>query len=288
MAKVLIAFYNGIIDEGNPDAMPQFYESFIRGLDESGNDVCVFAHRFFGSDFEGINDEVQEAIIAFAPDICFVFNNAFYDLANVVDCPIVIYEVDSPRFFSNKDKIKAHPDRYLYFLIQQESEKVLVEEYGVKPERIFYTPLFSEIYADCNVESSQNIAFIGSLFVDQANIVARFLGGNPSDEEREMFWSCIESIKKNPQISVEELIYKHQITSELVARNLNLSAILMALSKEKRIAVLDAVSDFGLKIYGTPNWGNEYYGKINLNQAYVRRRVYSLEHNQEIYNSSKI
>ena len=30
MAKVLVAFHNGIVDEKNPEAMPAFYEAFIR------------------------------------------------------------------------------------------------------------------------------------------------------------------------------------------------------------------------------------------------------------------
>ena len=41
MAKVLVAFYNGVSDEKNPSAMPVFYEAFIQGLDRAGNQVIT-------------------------------------------------------------------------------------------------------------------------------------------------------------------------------------------------------------------------------------------------------
>lgn len=102
-----------------------------------GNEIAMFSHDLFGVDFGEMDAETKRAICDFAPDICFVFNNCFYDLANVVDCPIVIYEVDSPRYFSNKEDIRQHPDRYLYFIIQEDSRKILKEDYGVSENRIF-------------------------------------------------------------------------------------------------------------------------------------------------------
>ena len=93
MARILVAFYNCMKDDENPNAMPVFYESFVQGLDRAGNEIALFSHDLFGVDFGEMDAETKRAICDFAPDICFVFNNCFYDLANVVDCPIVIYEV---------------------------------------------------------------------------------------------------------------------------------------------------------------------------------------------------
>ena len=55
MAKVLVAFYNGVSDEKNPSAMPVFYEAFIQGLDRAGNQVMVYSHAAFGIDFGEID-----------------------------------------------------------------------------------------------------------------------------------------------------------------------------------------------------------------------------------------
>ena len=238
MAKVLVAFHNGIVDEKNPGAMPAFYEAFIRGLDSAGNQVVVYSHGMFGADFGEIDEDIKNEICGFEPDICIIFNNSFFDLAEVVDCPIIIYEVDSPLYFSNKDDIRKKPDRYLYFIFQEESRKVLKEDYGVN--------------------------------------------------EKQMMESCLRELQKNSQVTVSNLIYKYNITSELVVRHLDLQQLLMMLSREKRLKVLSGVADLGLELYGTENWDSTYYNDSKLNMAYIRKKVYSVEDNQDIYNRSKI
>lgn len=289
MAKILVTFFNCVNDPDNLNAMPLFYETFIRELDAAGNDVAVLSHGMFGLDFEEINEETKKIIVDFAPDICFMFNNSFYDLSEIVSCPIVIYEVDSPRFFSNKECIKRNPNRYLFFIFQQDSRKTLKEIYGVDDKNIFYTPFYTEVYADGAVEQKTNISFIGSKFmVGSTKPFVDFITGNPSPDEWEMYRNCIAEISRNPQVTPTDLVYKYQITSELVARNLNIPEILMVLSGEKRIHVLGAVAKLGLDLYGTENWASEYYGDIALNFCYKNKKIYSLEHNQEIYNTSKI
>ena len=137
MAKILVAFFNCMNDPENPNAMPIFYEAFIRGLDRAGNQVAVFSHGMFGMDFWEIDPMTKASIQQLDPDICFIFNNSFFDISDVVDCPIVIYEVDSPRYFANKSSIRKNPDRYLYYIFQEDSRKTLQEEYGISPSKIF-------------------------------------------------------------------------------------------------------------------------------------------------------
>lgn len=288
MANILITFFNGITDEKNPDAIPMFYEGFINRLDKEGNEILAIPHRLFGVDFPEIDQETQKMIIGFKPDICFVFNNAFFDLCDIVDCPIVIYEVDSPRYFANKQMIRKHPDRYLYFVIQTASREVLRKDFGVKDEHVFYVPLYTEIYAD-EMQQTANISFVGSKFTkNEGDLFIEFMQSNPTREEKEMFLSCIDEIAQKPQITPEELVYKCRVTSELVARKLAIPSILMALSGEKRIKVLSAVADLGLELYGTKNWGSDYYCDLRLNLSYNNKNVYSIRDNQEILNASKI
>lgn len=288
MANILVAFYNGIEDEENPNALPIFYESFINGLDEAGNNVYVVAHGHWGGRFEQIDFELEKQIKDFEPDICFVFNNSFYDLSMVVDCPIIIYEVDSPAYYLNKDNLRNKPERYIYFVAQTSSIEIIHKEFGVSMDKIFHVPFFSEIQAD-NRKPTIDISFIGSKF--QTNTYAlpnSFTSTIPSKEERILYLKCIEEIKRNPQITVSELIFNLQILSEKVAVNLPIPEILMYLSDEKRIHVLSAIVDLGLELYGTENWATDYYYDYRLNLAFNPNKVYSLEHNQEIYNSSKI
>lgn len=289
MARIVIAFYNGIEDSEISSAMPLFYEAFIKGLDEAGNDIAVFSHKVFGRDFKEIDEETKRAIVEFKPEICFIFNNSFYDLSEVVECPIVIFEVDSPRYFANRENIKNNPDRYLYFIIQTNSRKVLIEEFGVDDKRIFYTHSFSEVYAEDSGEGGTNISFIGSRFLSaDTNFFQKFVSENPTQEEWKMLQNCMNEIRVNPQVTPTELVYKYSITSELVAKNLNIPDILMTLSGEKRMKVLSAVVELGLDLYGTSDWAFEYYYNTDLNFAYINKKVYSVEHNQTILNNSKI
>ena len=287
MANIFIAFYNGIMDREHPNVVPIFYEGFIAGLDKAGNQVYVVTCPFFGMDFGEIDEELKRQIKGFAPDICFLFNNCFYDLSDIVDCPIIIYEVDSPVYFSNKENLRSKPERYLYFVGQSGSRDTICQMYGVSPQRVFHMPLFTEICAE-DMEQTINISFIGSKLEPNPKFLTdRFGRMQPNREEREMYCRCVEEIQKNPQITAEELIYHLQIMSEKVAVCLVIPEILMYLSDEKRIHVLSALVDMGLELYGTTSWREEYYYDYRLNLAY-NGKVYSLAENQKIYNSSKI
>ncbi len=289
MAKILVAFYNCIQDSENSGAMPIFYEAFIKGLDRAGNQVEVYSHSWFGCDFGEIDENIKHSILNFDPDVCIIFNNCFFDLADVVECPIIIYEVDSPRYFSNKANIQEKSDRYLFFIFQEDSRETLQKEYGVDQNKIFYVPFFSEVYSDADVEQTTNISFIGSLFsINDTKIFQSFIEKSPSDEEWRMMKKCFNELRKNPQVTPTELVYKYNITSELVVRHLNLPQLLMMLSGEKRLRVLSSVAELGLDLYGTKSWKNTYYFDTVLNMSYIDRKVYSIKHNQDIYNRSKI
>ena len=197
--------------------------------------------------------------------------------------------MDSPRYFSNKENIRRNPERYLYFIFQEDSRAILKENFEISDNRIFYAPFFSEVYADTAMEQTTNISFIGSLFyLGNTNIFESFIQQNPSEQERAMMASCLKDLRENPQVTATELIYKHNITSELVARHMDLSQLLMMMSREKRLRVLSAVADLGLELYGTENWGNTYFEDSRLNMSYNSKKVYSIQHNQNIYNKSKI
>lgn len=289
MSNILLAFYNAIDDPQNPDAMPMFYESFIDGLDRGGNTVWVMKHHLFGFEFGKIPEQSIASIKSFHPDLCIFFNNAFYDVSDIVDCPIVIYEADSPRYYSNKDLIKKTPDRYLYLTGGTSHVKILREEFGAPESHIFIMPFFSELHHE-QLPVESNISFIGSKFLSQTetNPLSEFVLQNPSPEEIALYKSCIELLKKNPQLSNQELIQTFSITSKKIIQHLQTDYLTSVLSDERRIGVLSAIESLGLRIYGTENWGSSYFGNHALNLCFINKNVYSLEHNQHILNSSKI
>lgn len=289
MAKILFAFYSAVNDPENPNATPLFYESFINGLDKAGNDVWVMKHNLFGVDFGKIPEDNIASIKSFHPDLCIFFNNAFFDISDIVDCPIIIYEVDSPRYYANKDLIKQKPDRYLFFADASNHVTTLIEQFGVPRSNVSVMPFFTEVREE-ELEIKSNISFIGTKFVAQTEktSLSNFVLQNPTQDETALYKNCIEHLKRNPQLTEPELIQLLHITSEKIIRNLDTGLLIAILSDEHRIGVLSSIADLGLRIYGTESWGRSYFGNYALNFSYVNKKVYSLAHNQHILNSSKI
>lgn len=289
MAKIALMFFCGTTNDAGELALPCYYESMVKGLEEAGNSVLVITHPYFGMNFGTIDEEMAKLLRDFSPDICFIFNNSFYDISEIVECPIVIWDSDSPLYWSNKEVLKKKPDRFYYFMSQDESIAALKQECGVEDNRIFRTQPFTEVRADKKAVIDTNIVFIGSKFESgDAALPNHFFAEKPTDWEKELYLECLRRIRKDPFLTLEKLRHELPIDSTKVARHLQLPDILMWMSGEERVRLLSAVSDMGLKLYGTENWRDGYYYDYRLNAAFVDRKIYSLAQNEELYNSARI
>lgn len=174
MANVFIALYNGV-DTNNLSRLPCFYETFINGLRKAGNAVMVETTNIWNFTKTECPHKLAAVIKNFNPDICFLFNNCFYDISKLVECPIVIYEVDSFLFYKNKEVLYKNPNRFYYFVPQTCSFDVLQNELRVDKRRICYVPFFTEIHSDITEPMVNNICFVGSKFTngDRDSIVRR-------------------------------------------------------------------------------------------------------------------
>lgn len=288
MAKVFLAFFNGIKGANEPNAMPIFYEAFIKGLQDSGNDVFAVMHSNWNADFlkNGIPETLLNDIKLFNPDIIFLFNNNFYDLSEYFDCPIVVYEVDSPIYYRNKEALRKKPNRYKYFVASSSSIDIIHEEFGTQKENIIQVPFFTEVYAQ-DVEQKYNICFIGSKFKNATkSSLNNFLDTNPSDAERFEYRKLVRMLEENPFLTKEELL--RDVQSKKVINTFNPMDLISLLSDYNRIKVLSSIADFGLDIWGTPNWATDFYNEPWLILNFHKEAVYTIKHNQDIYNSSKI
>ena len=188
MAKIFISFFNGIIDEANPSAMPPFYETFINGLVNSGNEVLAHpVYQWYGVEPHCPRDLLIR-IQNFEPDLMIFFNNHFYDVSNKFDCPIVIYEVDSILHYYNKKALKQNQNRYHYIVSQTDSIETLQKELGITKDRIGYLPFFTQMRAE-KIPQTTNISFIGSKFGTLNDIfpVVEFMARTPSEDEIKQF-----------------------------------------------------------------------------------------------------
>ena len=70
MANVFIALYNFGRRKEDFNAMPPFFEAFLKGLQDAGNNVLCYQHKTVGREFKGqIPNEYKEKLIAFCPDL---------------------------------------------------------------------------------------------------------------------------------------------------------------------------------------------------------------------------
>lgn len=292
MAKIFIAFFNAIPQEDHlSNAVPCFYEAFIKELSELGNDLFVVHHNKFFGDYGPLPFELKKEIKQFSPDFALIFNNSFFDLSKDFDFPIYIYEVDSFKYYSNIDILKEKKDRFKYIVPQTSSIALLNNYLGIRKENILYLPFFTAVRKE-TLPKVMNISFIGTRFYTEdekgQSVWSRFMQTVPSPYSIKLYKEALQIINKDPFISEEELNNKTYQTDTNLKKFINRDQLIDILSGCNRILTLSEISDLGLTIFGTRSWATENCIDYNIPLAFNFKKVYSLKHNQDIYNSSKI
>lgn len=287
--KIFISLFSGIPKTIEGVKLPAFYETFIRALEKTGNELLVYVSSDFGINYEKMPEKLLKEIKEFNPELCILFNNTFYDISRKVDCPIVIYEVDSPLYYSNKKQLRRSVSRYKFVISQDESRQQLRDFYGVRDLNIFQAPFFTEVLPE-DKPIKHNISFIGTNFYSSKNLnlYNLFVKENPTIEETNQFIKILEYVDNHPFVTPFELVSLFDIKSEKIKAHLKPERMVALMSGYNRVKTLSAVADLGLGLYGTKNWAIDSYNEPYLILNYISEPVYSIKHNQDIYNSSKI
>lgn len=285
MAKICAAFYNAVFDENDEEKIPCWYETFFNGLKAFGNELLLLQTGGFQQKCgREIDETLKNRILDFAPDLYISFNNVFPDM-DILECPKIVYEADTPIYWSNKDRLKYNRDN-LFFVWGDAEKQYLQECFGIKSNRIYKIRPFTAIRKD-ERKQSIDISFIGSRFgIDRKNEMGYL--AEKDINARNDYYKCLAYVVEHPYASKEELIRLNGISNKTVLDMIDIPGMLMMMSAEMRVRVLSSVVDLGLRLYGTDSWMYRYHFDTRLNTAYVNKAIYSLQHNQEIYNNSKI
>ncbi|NMB57350.1 glycosyltransferase [Candidatus Beckwithbacteria bacterium] len=286
MAKIFISFFNGISDFENSNAIPCFYESLFFELKKAGNEILYYDNRSWAQDFPKAPKVFINKLRLFNPDLIIIFNNCCFDLSKEFFCPIIIWEVDSPLYFSNIKNIQENPNRYIYILAQTSSLKVTEEMFNPKKSLIHYLPFSTSVVAE-DIQIKNNIVFIGTKF-NSNNIISNFMATDPDENEINKFKQILKYVEENPFINENEIIDKFKVKSNKIKNHLIMKELIENLSSKNRIQTLSIISSLGLAIYGTKNWIEDLPNELEIILSYKNKLVYSLKHNQNLYNSSKI
>ncbi len=285
MARVFISFFNAIQDSQNSSAMPCFYEGFIRELVNNGNQVLCFGNTNWEQNFQNPKKKFIKLLKSFNPDLMILFNNSCYDLSNHFDCPIVIWEADSYLYYFNKESLKKNPNRYKFIVAQSVEQKLVADFFGVKKENVFFLPFSTAIEAKRVIQDT-NISFIGSNY-RFSKMFSKFMMMNPNEQEINQYKQLLKKMEDNPFITREKALESIGVKSEIIKNNFSFNDVLSDISATARIQSLSAVSNLGLKLYGSQSWIKiAYHPELIL--SYQNKKIYSLKDNQNIYNRSKI
>lgn len=288
MANIFFSFFDGTEDLKNPNAMSCHYESLLNGFAGFGNNILYYQHKYWGKDFGKAPVSFLNTIKKFKPDLIILFDNrCYYDLYKTFNCPIIIWEADSYLYFSNQEKIKENPDRYIYIVGQTVLVKEIKKFFNIKKyNQVHYLPSVTSVVAE-NIKQNIEISFIGTKFHCN-DIVGNFMKKNPNNIEIKQYKKLINYIEQFPFSNDQKLLTKFNIKSDKIKNDFSIRSIVDMLSTKNRIQILSAVADLGLNLYGQTSWIDNLSHEPNLVLSYQNNKIYTLKQNQDIYNSSKI
>lgn len=290
MANILISFFSGAIKK---DEIPIFYESFMQALKENGNNVkYISSHNFLKKAWNGNNTLKEnidkEKLVAdiedFSPSLCIAFNNSIPEnIAKKLECPIILWHADSFDYFNNKEEIKKNCNRYYYICPFERDVLVIKKELNISDKQILKITPATAIHKE-DLDFIQNISFIGTMF--QVWDAPSKLKNLPNLGK---LAKIIKEVERNPLLDYNELL--KETSCESIEKNITKTDCLNFSSTQNRIQTLSMLSDLGLKLYGK----GEYFDWLDISKylpflamCHDDKDVYTLKHNQDIYNSSKI
>lgn len=288
MAKIVVSMYNYVTGSQKAHSFPAFYEGFVNGLKNNGNDVLCYYHSTMLDDFpEVIPESVMSELKLFSPDLFIFFNNNFWDVTPYFDVPVVIYDVDSPNLYVSKKIIHEKENRFHFIVNQHIGVELVKHHFSVNDAMVRYIPPFTEVKAK-ELPLETNIMFCGSHWLwTGCDFIYEYMKKQPRREDREAAQKVLNAFLENPFVPY------HKEYEELGLKSINKMSydVRMAsgrLSGVKRARYLTNIVDLGLEIRGN-HWNHpslNFFPEIAL--CYNHSEVTSIESTEQAYNSAKI
>lgn len=269
MANVVLSFWD-TVNGSEVSSFSVYFESIIQTLKEKGNNVLVINTPFFKTEWLGDDFSDSEYIVSkvkeFRPDLAIAFNNqafpGFYDL----ECPITIWDGDFYSLFACKEALSKR----LHEMKLVTAYKGWIKDYvdiGFKKENIILVPCATAIKKE-SLTQNKNISFIGTSFRSD------LLSAKTKDKMRlyESYLSFLNASTYDYQSFIKlDNFTDVELYGLFDIRNITLIHLL----------------DLGLHLYGV-GWKEFEQFIPQLSYSYDITHKYSLKHNEDIYNSSKI
>ncbi len=288
MARLLISFPATIFDQGQY-RLAVFYEGFLKALYVNGNELFILnSAEYLPRSWDGENILRKEIfskrlisdIIDFNPELIITFNHSIPKIIlESTSCKVAVWDADSIEFYNDKDYIKKHIDRY-EFLTFSETGIDSAKKFGAAANKIHLIYAGTEVQAE-NIPLQANISFIGSTFTVDYELIKQL--NEKSSEKMQLF---LKELNQNFFTDHYSIIKKHNMCG--IEKKISAKMLASLSAVHNRITTLNIIEPLGLKLYGNKAWYDVGLFLPWLALSYVPQKVYSLKHNQDIYNSSKI
>ena len=175
-----------------------YYNSFISAFKQRGHNVLNFITNDILCDpwnghnvsiSKNIEQAVELSLRKFKPDLIISFNNSKINIIEKFDCPIVIAEADTVKYFSDKDSIKKNVNRYHFFYFTKNGSKEMIDFFKASKKKIFYIENATSIQSK-KIEKIHDVSFIGSLYDPD-----KFFNLNKSDGNFKDYTTAVERKK---------------------------------------------------------------------------------------------
>lgn len=279
-------------------------EDSIEGLVELGYQVESFDLPPLDNLPQEVAGQLIEEINRISPDFIFTINNigfspVFLEAVQKAEIPIVSWFADSPFFWVSEKVLKELAGQPYYLFICDKVYVQRVKELGL--EKVFYLPLATnprvfkqiELTAEEIEKYGCNISFVGDsgyLFYKKFEELVKG-GFNAKDSE---FYAIIEEIvriqSQNPLLEMKTILTQME---EVFRRPLSTGSpeddrwiqmwLETAAMSEYRRQLMEAVSDFGLYLYGDNGWEELVGNKVKF-MGWIDNRTDL----PRLYNASRI
>ncbi|MBE6452195.1 MAG: glycosyltransferase family 1 protein [Alphaproteobacteria bacterium] len=288
MVNIVIGLNNFLMSSDNPSARPPFYDAFLSGLKNAGNNVLCFERQNYKPIIsDEIPDNYLEIIKKFKPDLFIFFNNQFWNIMKHFDAPIVIYDVDSPNSYSNIDELKQNKNKLKFFVNQSSGIEQIKDIIGVQTENIKYIKPFTNINSNPNMEQNINISFLGACWIwNDFNAPLNFSQQLTTKEERDEAFKAYHRYIEQPYYDLDYFYDTKKDIKRLKFDDIKVSSA--RISGIKRLRYLTAIADLGLEVRGS-NWNSpmlKVFPEVML--CYNIQQVLSYVETQDFFNQSKI
>lgn len=290
MANILISHFSTIVENGRftPGC---FFEGLAKSFQEGGHNVKhMISTSFIPKPWNGTNtmykDVKRQRLIQdirdFSPDLCIFANNSVPEAVyEATDCPVIILLSDTAAFLNDKELIKnkSYGNRIHFYAPFKRDIHEIETFFGKDAGKILHLLPATSVEAE-TIPVDKNISFIGSNFQNDKrleNLILDF-------PDRKRLLQILSIIRHNT--SLPDILSEKE--ANFIESYLPTSHFIHMFSARDRILTLSLMTEEGLSLYGATNWHETSQHFPDIAASFDQKKVYSLKHNQDIYNSSKI